>query len=216
MSYKKLTQGFFFARIGNEILIKYKMKQIVLGLILTFGLTGLVNAQSLPGSATSSISVVNISQGNKDATQVGVRAGDALRYELIISSDSEDVTDYVAQIDISGIQDRVEIIDITKGRVEGGKIIFDSYSHSAPCEKKFSFFVRFKDCSVGSGALSISSEGKSASVATSCSGGAAPAQNTPSKVIKLPSTGPSIWIIFGAIGMMFLYGIARLGAMSRR
>lgn len=185
--------------------------------LLFFTLTPLVHAQtgSLPGSATTEFSVLNISQGNKDATQVGVRPGDALKYELTINSDADDVQDYVARVDVSKILDQVQIIDVTKGKLQGSHIVFDPFSHEAPCKQVFAFYVRFKECN-GMSSLQVNAEGKTTNVGTTCSGAPTKASTPPpTKTVKLPTTGPNLWIIVGIIGLIGFYGIFRAGSQYR-
>ena len=188
------------------------MKKIVFALALSLlSLPVLVQAQALPGSATSTLSAVNISQGNKDAAAVGVKPGDAVRFSLTIESQTDDVSDYVAIVDVSALLDQAEIIDITKGKLEGSNIVFNAFSHKAPCKEPFSFFVRFKECKNGVSSLNVSGEGKTLSVPTSCGGAAPVAKVQPKQTVKLPTTGPSLWLFVGILGVLFMYGMARIG-----
>lgn len=192
------------------------MKKLLFAFVLSFlAFPALVSAAgSLPGSATSELSAVNISQGNKDAAAVGVRPGDAVRFSLTIESETEDVTDYVAMIDVSKLLDQAEIIDITKGKLEGNNIVFNAFSHKAPCKEPFSFFVRFKECKSGMTSLTVSGEGETLSVPTTCDGAPA-AKPQPKQTVKLPKTGPSLWLFVGIIGVLFMYGVARIGMTKK-
>jgi len=115
------------------------------------------NPGSLPSSADVSLSVINISQDNTNAVSSGVRPGDVLRYEVSMSSALEDVVDYVPVVDVSAITDMVEFTNTGLGLLEGGRITYPAYSHKAPCEQVFTFFVRVLDnCDNGS-ALRVSS-----------------------------------------------------------
>ena len=90
--------------------------------------------------------VVNISQENADATVSGAKEGDVLRYEFDITSDTQDVVDFVLNLDIADILNSAEVIDAGLGTVTGTNIVFPSFTQQAPCQKIYTFFVRVKPC----------------------------------------------------------------------
>ncbi len=123
------------------------MKKVFLfGLgLLVFPLV--VGAAPLPLSTEVSVSVMNISQDNADAKQVGARPGDILRYALSIRSESEDVVEYVPQMDIGDILERAAVVNAGMGEVVENILTFPVFTKAAPYEQEFTFFVRVKSCS---------------------------------------------------------------------
>ena len=152
---------------------------------------------SIPDSAQLSFSVVNISQDNKDASLSGAVAGDILRYELVLNSETEDILDYEAFIDVSGLVDQVEFTDLGLGSLQDGIIAFPSFSKAAPCKQVFSFFVQVKECKEGQSSLRADAEGQSAQVPRNC---------------DLSATGPAPnWILLMGVlvlclGVMMQFG----------
>ncbi len=101
----------------------------------------------LPGSATVAFNVVNISKDNSDALQVGARPGDVLRYEVKVTSQTENLTNFVIAVDVSNVQKSADIIDAGLGQLNGTTLEFPPASYNAPCEHVITFFVRVKpDC----------------------------------------------------------------------
>jgi LPXTG-motif cell wall-anchored protein len=96
--------------------------------------------------AEFSYQVINISQENAQAQSSGANPGDVLRYELKITSDFTNIENYIAEIDVSDILKKGEIIDAGLGEVYGNILRFPAFSQEAPCERIFSFFVRIKPC----------------------------------------------------------------------
>jgi len=107
---------------------------------------GTADAQALPNTASTSFSVVNMSQGNQDASVVGANPGDVLRFSYIITSDSEDVKNFVPSFNVANILSGAEIIDTQLGTLAGSTLTYPEYSHAAPCSKEWVFVARVKDC----------------------------------------------------------------------
>lgn len=124
---------------------------------------------NLPDSAQVTLSVINISQDNADALQVGARAGDVLQYAISLNSTVEDVVDYVPMIDVSNLTSAVEFTNTGFGVLENGALTFPAYSHQAPCEQTFTFFVRVnEDCGQLTSLSASSLETGSVNVALNC------------------------------------------------
>lgn len=139
----------------------------------------------LPSSAQTSFSVVNMSKDNADATQSGVQAGDILQYTFAFESNTEDVTNFIANFDVSGLIGKVEFTELGLGQLNGNMITYPSYSNKAPCDSSFSFVVRVKPCDeLDSKNLSASIDGLNRSLAVSCG---------------LSPTGPSQYIVFASV-----------------
>lgn len=153
-----------------------------------FGVTA--QAQSvptdLPADAYYEFNVYNISQANKDATVVGARPGDTLKYEVVFGSDISDVEDFVTRVNVGEILQGATLIDAGLGTLEGNSLVFPSYSHVAPCQKKFSFFVRVKkDCGTLAQMSATANDAVTRTVTLECS---------EEKVI-ITQTGPSTWVV---------------------
>ena len=150
----------------------------------------------LPSSATKTLSVVNISQNNQDALASGARAGDILRYQYVIDSQSEDVKNYVAQVDLSGLTNAVNFTDVGLGTVSGSMLTFPAYSQAAPCNQIYTFFVQVKEDCGDLKAVNVSAGDKSIRVNLNCG------------LTKVGPGNPTwMWglaIILGALGMMVL------------
>jgi len=130
---------------------------------------GSMSSGSLPSSAEVTLSVVNVSQDNADASQSGARPGDVLRYEILLNSPTEDVSNYVPSINVSGIESVVEFTNTGFGVRENGNIMYPAYSQSAPCSQAFTFFVRInEDCSSLTSMAVSNSEAGSVSVPLNC------------------------------------------------
>ncbi len=144
---------------------------------------------NLPASANATFSVVNVSQDNQDAETVGARPGDLLRYELRITSDVEDVNDYVASIDVANVIAALDFTDTGLGVLENGRITYPAYSNAAPCEQVFTFFAQVKPDCGDLRSLAVGAEGDSTTVGTSC---------------ELAQTGPGqrIFLVAGIMVLM--------------
>ena len=154
-----------------------------------------VFAQVLPLGAEVILSVVNVSQENKDAQKIGANNGDVLRYEISINSIEEEVVNYITTVDLTNLLEATEIIDTGFGELTGTQLNFPVFSQVAPCEKVFSFFARVKPCD-GEDFVEVSVNGKTTKVALNCG---------------LTETGPSFpWkrIVFFGVGIMLLFGFS--------
>ncbi len=151
----------------------------------------------LPSSAEVTMSVTNISQDNADATASGARPGDVLRYEITLNSKTEDVSNYVSSINVSGIESVVEFTNTGFGVIENGMIVYPAYSNKAPCIQAFTFFVRVKADCADMKALNVSnSVAGNVSVPLNCG---------------LTQTGPSqtFFLLAGVIMLLltFVFGV---------
>ncbi len=147
---------------------------------------------ALPSSAQIAFSVINISQNNQDAQAVGARPGDVLRYELALRSDVEDVVDYVASVDVSSIINAVDFTDTGLGVLAGGRVSFPSYSHKAPCEQIFTFFVQVKPDCGDIKVMRVDAEGQATMVNLSC---------------ELAHTGPTERWLFMTGLLILIFGV---------
>ncbi len=156
----------------------------------------------LPTSSNVTLSVVNVSQENKDAQVVGARPGDILRYELKLNSDSEDVMEYISKFDVKAIMNAVDFTNIGLAELDRvkGLITFPAYTHKAPCEQIFTLFAQVKPDCGDLRSLKVSAEGKNTNVKLSC---------------QLAPTGSfsQKHLIFGMIAIMFMLAF---GAGMRR
>lgn len=143
------------------------------------------SATGLPGSASKTLSVTNISMDNADALSSGARAGDVLRYSFKIQSQTEGVNNFVPRFDVSGLMGKVDFTELGLGQLNGNQLVFPAYSNKAPCEQEFTFFVQVKDCSqISTKSLSTSIEGRNANLNVSCG---------------LTPTGPSQYLMYGSV-----------------
>ncbi len=163
-----------------------------------------VSAQALPTGLTDGVNydftVLNISQGNKDATQIGARAGDVLRYEVRVSSETDDVKDFITSVDVSEITKVADIIDSGLGKVDGMTLTYPAFSHLAPCDKTFTFFARVKkDCGTMSGVKVIANDVATLNVQLNCeekAPAAAPVETEIPEDAPLVQVGPNgNWMI---------------------
>lgn len=185
--------------------------------VILFG--GFAQAQTptgLPSSATFSYSVVNISQGNADASVAAARPGDTLRYEVAFTSDTEDVENFVASVDVSGILAAADMIDAGLGVLSGGTLSFPPYTQKAPCGKKLTFFVRVKrDCGTVGSMASTANGTVSNTVQLNCE---APAvvtpTETPTPTVPHVSSGPNAANVIGFI--IFLTVLLGIQLATRR
>ena len=170
----------------------------------SFGLVSIFNtamAQVLPAGSETKFTVLNISEDNKDAVSVGASAGDTLRYEFELSSTENDVMGFDLVVDISELLKSADIIDAGTGQVLGEELIFPTFSQSAPCSAKFTFFVRVKPCN-GVTTLKTSANGKSLSVGLGC---------------NLMKTGPGSDLqYFFLIFALFLIGTLLISFQSKK
>lgn len=154
----------------------------------------------LPASAQVNLSVINVSQNDANAQVSGAQPGDILRYEIALSSQTEDVVDFVPTVNVSNILNMVEITETGFGVLENGNIVYPAYSHQAPCDQVFTFFVRVLDNCVDGSALQVSSpEAGGTAVNLNCG---------------LAQTGPAQrWLLLGAL--MVLLAVLGFGLGGR-
>lgn len=145
----------------------------------------------LPSSAVARLSVINISQENADAMQSGARPGDVLRYEISLNSATDDVVNYIPVINVAGIDAVVEFTNTGFGVMENGNIVYPAYSHQAPCEQVFTFFVRvLEDCKEMTSLSVVSTDAGTVVVPLSCG---------------LSETGPAQrWFLLAGMIMLLL------------
>ncbi len=179
------------------------MKKILtgIGVLSLFVSTAMAQSFDPTGDVgqVNTYSVINMSQKNADAQNVGAREGDLLRYEFKIQSDKEDVVNFVTSIDVTSILQNADIIDMGLGNLTGNTLTFPSFTQQAPCIKVFTFTVRLKKCS-GKIAMTSSGHGLKTIVPLSCG---------------LVKSGPSVnamW--YGAIAV--LLGFIMIGFFNRR
>ncbi|MCB9809527.1 hypothetical protein H6771_00940 [Candidatus Peribacteria bacterium] len=175
---------------------------IALGISALFA--GVAGAQSLPSGASTSLSVVNMSQGNADATTVVAQPGDVLRYSLKLTSATADVKDYIAQFDVSGLLSTgAVLIDTQNATRSGNMLTYPAYSGQAPCEQEFVFVARVKDC--GDAGMTVTAAGHSVTV-----DGAMCSEEPP----VLTTVGPGMhWFV---VGVLVLFGLLCIAVVPRR
>jgi len=161
--------------------------------LMTF-LSGIAFAQELatyPDFVITDFSVINISKENSDAVQVGARAGDVLRYEVAVGSQTTDIAGLVPQVEAGEVLQAGDIIDSGLGVAKGNVLEFPAYSAAAPCEKAYTFFVRLKEDCGGLESVSATFAGKTLKVPVAC---------------KLTKVGPStnVMIFGGLVVVLFL------------
>ncbi len=156
------------------------MKKIlaVFGLAI-FAVSNLTFAQ---GSGPEvDFSVINVSNGNRNAQSVGARPGDVLRYNLKVRSQTQDVVNFVPQIDIHQALQTTEPVDVGIGEIkEGGLLAYPVLNQPAPMERDYSFFTRVKPDCGNMGQLTVSAHGKVTVTKLTCG---------------LTTTGPSTVVI---------------------
>ena len=133
-------------------------------------------------------SVVNMAEGNADATKVGAKRNDTLRYNISIDSETKDVEGFVATMDFSDVLKYAEIVTKGDAVLEGTTLKFPAFSQKAPCKKEFQVVVRMKNC--GDDNIISAKSGNSKNdlnVKLDC-----PAE-------ELPETGASEWYVIAAL-----------------
>lgn len=162
-------------------------------------LQGSASSLGLPSSSEVKMSVTNVSQDNADATTSGARPGDVLRYEISLNSATEDVSNYVPSINVSGIESVVEFTNTGFGVIENGMVVYPAYSHKAPCTQAFTFFVRVKEDCAQMTALNVSnSEAGNVAVPLNCG---------------LAQTGPSqtLFLLAGVLMLLLTFAFGMFG-----
>ncbi len=117
-------------------------------LVLAFGLFTLGFA--LPVSAEVNFSVINVSQDNADATRVGVRSGDVLRYEIAIRGEDLLEESMTTNIDLSDLLPDATMVNAGGGTLDDTMLSFPE-DFCLTCDGQvFSFFVRANEaCTEG-------------------------------------------------------------------
>jgi len=122
------------------------MKKIVLvlGLMISSIFAGnyFVNAQS--ANYNVKWNAVNISKDNVNAVINGVRPGDVVRYEVILSGGDGPGT-YNPRVDVADVLNKAEMVNMGGGSLEGTDLVFPQKLCAGCEEQVFSFFVRAKD-----------------------------------------------------------------------
>lgn len=134
-------------------------------LVLVFGLFSLFLA--VPVSAAIDFTVQNVSQDNLNATRVGVRSGDVLRYEIAISG--EDLNESATtEVDLSDILAGSKVVNIGGGTLEGTTLSFPE-GFCLTCDGQvFSFFVRANEECLEGETLDVTFNGQTLSVPLHC------------------------------------------------
>ncbi len=154
--------------------------------VLVFGLFTLFFA--VPVSAEVNFSVANISQDNADATQIGVRSGDVLRYELAVSGESLLSESAETNIDLTDILRHTTMVNSGGGTLTENALTFPA-GFCLTCDGQvFSFFVRANEECVTGETVDATYEGQSLTVPFHC---------------ELTESGPTPLIV--AIVALFLF-----------
>jgi len=124
----------------------------------------------LPSSTELNFSVINISQGNKDAKVIGARPGDMLMYKFTINSKTEDILDYVSVWDVKSALVALDFNDIGLAELDRSKgtITFPAFTHAAPCEQVFTVYAAVKPDCGDLHSVKISASGETANVTLHC------------------------------------------------
>lgn len=188
--------------LENNLNKMKKLMAFLFGLMLSSS----IQAAGLPTTTDVNFNVINISMDNQDALSVGARPGDILRFELAIQSDTEDVMNYVARMDIASVLENTEIVDTGLAEIQGNEIVFPPFSHAAPCQHIFVFFARVKDCAAEGLNITAGGEGQNVMVPVQCAAEPAP----------LVPTGAPTWmtivLAFAGVLMGGLFFVGRYRA----
>ena len=160
-------------------------------LVLAFGLLTILFA--FPVSAAVDFSVINVSQDNADATRVGVRAGDVLRYEIAITG--EDLNTSVETV----VDLRDALADATMVNKGGGTLSEPMLSFPEnfcfTCDEQvFSFWIRANDECVNGETIDMTFDDQTLIVPVHC---------------ELADSGPGSLII-AALALVLFMGYAVL------
>jgi len=121
------------------------MKKIVLVLGLMFSAFfagNYVNAQT--SNYNVAWEAVNISKDNVNAVTSGVRPGDVVRYEVVLTGGDGPGT-YSPSVNVSDVLNKAELINLGGGKLEGTNLVFPQKLCAGCEEQRFSFFARAKD-----------------------------------------------------------------------
>ncbi|MCF7918110.1 hypothetical protein K9L27_03910 [Candidatus Gracilibacteria bacterium] len=167
------------------------MKKNILWVLGILFLWGTASAQ-VPPSASFALSVVNISQDNKNAVIQGAQPGDVLRYELMLTSQREDVIDFSTSVDVTNILKAAEIIDTGLGEINRNVLTYPAINQKAPCTYAFTFFARIRPNCGDMKNISVTWEGKTIQAPLHCG---------------LVPTGPDTWgtLFFGFFAAVAIF-----------
>ncbi len=134
-------------------------------LVLVFGLFSLFLA--VPVSAAIDFSVQNVSQDNLNATRIGVRSGDVLRYEIAISG--ADLNEFAkTEVDLSDVLALSQIVNVGGGTLNGTTLVFPE-GFCLTCDgQTFSFFVRANEECVEGETIDVTYNEQALSVPLQC------------------------------------------------
>ncbi len=167
------------------------MKKIV----LAFGLFTLLF--SFPVLAEVNFNVVNVSQDNADATRVGVRAGDVLRYEVEIKGEELVDESMATAINLENLLSNTTMVNSGGGILNESIITFPE-EFCLTCDGQvFSFFVRANETCEGGGTLEVIFNEQNLVVPFHC---------------ELVDSGPGS-VIFALLALILIFGYALI---SRR
>jgi len=189
---KSLTVCSGSAKIRTDFLFSMKKLVLVLGCVMLLSAAG-VSAQGTPPGISSDFSVVNVSKDNADATLVGARPGDVLRYELTFSG-SGSFLNFAPEVMLTDVLEGTEVVNLGGGTLDGTTLTFEGFSDfgtcAESCTKTFSFFVRVKPNCADKKSLTADYSADSLRVSLDC---------------KLAQTGPN-GIVFAVLGLVLLLG----------
>jgi len=122
------------------------MKKIVLGLgLMVFSVfTGTHSVDAQSADYNVKWEAVNISKDNVNAVVNGVRPGDVVRYEVVLTGGDGPGT-YSPSVNVSDILNKAELINLGGGTLEGSNLVFPQKLCAGCDEQRFSFFARAKD-----------------------------------------------------------------------
>jgi len=87
---------------------------------------------------------VNISKDNVNAVTNGVRPGDVVRFEVVLTGGDGPGT-YSPRVDVADLLNKAELINLGGGSLEGTDLVFPQKLCAGCEEQRFSFFARAKD-----------------------------------------------------------------------
>lgn len=152
------------------------------------------------------LEVLNVSNKNQDASVVGVRPGDVMRFRLSLGSRDFDALSLQPMVDVSELIQVAQLIDTGFANEENGMLVYPAFSEIAPYDNDFAFFARVGGSCNNIEALTIRSMGQDVVVPLICE-----KEGPETKPTPLTKTGPQ------AMGwFLLLVGIIGLGRMIRR
>jgi hypothetical protein len=166
-------------------------------ILIVFAGNSFVEAQS---NFDVSWSAVNISKDNANAITNGVRPGDVVRYEVVLTGGAGP-GNYNPRIDMGDVLSTAEVVNLGGGDLEENELVFPPELCAGCDEQRFSFFVRVKDICDTAESMTISLNTVSIVVPLDC---------------DLPDSGSSI-LLFLSIGFIisimgyFIFSLRRGG-----